>query len=147
MMQVRELLRTKSGNVVTVHPNTGLLTAVQLLIRHNIGGLPVVTPDGSVAGFVSERDVVKAVAASSEGLHQQTVDRIMQHPPVCGADDTLHEVMSRMTRERLRHLVVIENGRTIGVISVGDLVKHRLEELELETGTLRDYVAAQRATR
>jgi CBS domain-containing protein len=147
MMHVRELLRKKSANVVTVQPNTDVLTAVQLLIHHNIGGLPVVAADGSVVGFVAERDVVKGVEANSDGLPRQTVDRIMQRPPICHADDTIHEVMSRMTRERLRHLVVVDNGRTVGVISVGDLVKHRLEELELETGTLRDYVAAQRAAR
>jgi CBS domain-containing protein len=147
MMQVRELLLKKSANVVTVQPNTDVLTAVQLLIRHNIGGLPVVAADGSVVGFVAERDVVKGVEANSDALPRQPVERIMQRPPICRADDTLHEVMSRMTRERLRHLVVVDNGRTVGVISVGDLVKHRLEELELEAGTLRDYVAAQRAAR
>jgi len=147
MMHVRELLGKKSANVVTVQPNTDVLTAVQLLINHNIGGLPVVTPDGTLVGFVSERDVVKAVGASSDALPRQSVDRIMQRPPICRADDTLQEVMGRMTRERLRHLVVIDDGRAVGVISVGDLVKHRLEELELEAGTLRDYLAAQRATR
>ena len=147
MTQVRELLLKKSANVLTVQPITSVLTAVQLLSRHNIGGLPVVAADGSVVGFVAERDVVKGVEANSDTLPHQPVERIMQHPPICRADDTLHEVMSRMTRERLRHLVVVDNGRTIGVISVGDLVKHRLEELELEAGTLRDYVAAQRAGR
>jgi signal-transduction protein with cAMP-binding, CBS, and nucleotidyltransferase domain len=87
------------------------------------------------------------VEANSDALPRQPVERIMQRPPICRAEDTLHEVMSRMTRERLRHLVVVDEGRTIGVISVGDLVKYRLEELELEAGTLRDYVAAQRAAR
>jgi CBS domain-containing protein len=147
MMHVRELLRKKSADVVTVQPNTDVLTAVQFLISHNIGGLPVVTADGSLVGFVSERDVVKGVETNSDDLARQAVDRIMQRPPICYAGDTLHEVMSRMTRDRLRHLVVIDEGRTVGVISVGDLVKQRLEELELETGTLRDYVAAQRAAR
>jgi CBS domain-containing protein len=146
-MQVRELLRRKSGAVVTVRPTDQVSTAARLLMQHNVGGLPVVAEDGSLRGFVSERDIVRGVHAVGYGLTQLSVERIMSRPaPTCSADDPLQEVMSRMTRDRLRHLIVLEHDRLTGVISVGDLVKHRLEQLETEANVLRDYVSAQRAS-
>ena len=145
-MSVAALLRAKPGSVVTI-PDSGTLTdAVNLLIKHNIGGLPVVDDQGSPVGFLSERDVVRAVEKHPAGVGTLPVRQAMRRPaPTCRADDPLREVMGRMTRNRLRHLVVAGDDGIKGVISVGDLVKHRLEELETETGVLRDYVAAQRA--
>jgi CBS domain-containing protein len=99
-----------------------------------------------VVGFVAERDIVKALEASREQAVRLPVQQVMRRPaPTCGSEDSLQEVMARMTRDRLRHLVVVDAGRIAGVISVGDIVKYRLEQLETETGVLRDYVAAQRA--
>lgn len=144
-MRVRDLLRNKH-DVVTVSPDTDVAAATRLLMQHGIGGLPVVTDSGRVVGLVSERDIVKAVDASANAVGHLPVERVMRKPaPVCDVDASLHEIMNSMTRERQRHYVVIENDRIAGVVSVGDLVKHRLEQLELETGVLRDYVAAQRA--
>jgi CBS domain-containing protein len=146
-MSVRELLHRKRADVITVPSGTGVPTAARLLIEHGIGGLPVVSATGSVLGFVSERDIVRAVTASGDGIRDLPVERIMRRPPpLCAADDTLLDVMSRMTRERMRHLVVLDAETIAGVISVGDLVKHRLEQLDTETGVLRDYLAAQRAS-
>lgn len=147
-MRVRELLRHKSGNVITIRPDTSVGEATRLLMQHGIGGLPVVAPGGSVAGLLSERDVVRAVHQSTgTEVGGVPVERVMQRPaPTCSGDASLHDIMREMTRERHRHLVVLEGAQIAGVVSVGDLVKHRLEQLELETGVLRDYVAAQRAS-
>jgi CBS domain-containing protein len=147
-MTVKQLLRRKAPDVITITPDATVGAASRLLLAHRIGGLPVVPPEGGIAGFLSERDVVKAVHDHPDGIRSLPVRRVMRTPaPVCAADDNLHRTMGRMTRDRLRHLVVMEGDEILGVISVGDLVKHRLEQLETETGVLRDYVAAQRASR
>ncbi len=145
-MKVREVLRTKPAAVVTVEPELELAKAARMLIERGIGGLPVVRAGGEVIGFLSERDVVRAVQGHGGDVARVPVRVAMRRPaPTCSADDAIREVMARMTRDRLRHLVVLEEGRIVGVLSVGDLVKHRLEQLETEAGVLRDYVVAQRA--
>jgi CBS domain-containing protein len=146
MNSVRELLQEKVSTVITIRPDTDVGAAARLLFQHNIGGLPVVSK-GRVLGFVSERDIVRAVDENRESIRQLKAEQIMKRPPpVCSANDSLLDVMGRMTRHRLRHLIVLDDDAIAGVISVGDLVKHRLEQLETETVVLRDYVAARRAT-
>lgn len=146
-MRVRDVLRQKSSSLITVAPSADAKEAVRLLVIHNVGGLPVVTADGTPIGFVAERDVVRVVHENPDGVPRIPVTALMREAPICRAEDALEEVMWRMTRERLRHLVVQDGGRVIGVISVGDIVKHRLEQLETETSVLREYVAGQRAGR
>jgi CBS domain-containing protein len=146
-MRVRDLLGKKPSTVVAVEPRTELSAAVRLFFDHNIGGLAVVAPGGRPVGFLAERDVVRAVDLHQGTVKSLRVDEVMRPVPMCSADDVLEEVMRRMTRQRLRHLVAVDGEKLLGVVSVGDIVKHRLEQLETETGVLRDYVAAQRATR
>jgi CBS domain-containing protein len=146
-MRVREILAKKPSKVITVAPDAELRTAVRLLMEHGIGGLPVATNGGAPIGFIAEREVVSALDRYDGPIGHLRVEGVMRPLPECKADDTIEDVMSRMTRQRLRHLVVVDGGRIVGVISVGDLVRHRLEQLETETGVLRDYVAAQRAAR
>jgi len=147
-MSVLELLKRKSGGVISLESSAGVTAATRLLMHHGIGGLPVVDDRGSLVGFVSEREVVAAVDDHAQEVRELPVESIMRRPaPMCRSEDSIQRVMERMTRERLRHLVVLQGDRIVGVISVGDLVKHRLEQLETETGVLRDYVAAQRAMR
>jgi CBS domain-containing protein len=145
-MRVRDLLEQKKSQMITVEPNTDLGTAARLLMEHGIGGLPVVADGGKPVGFLAEREVVRAVHEYEGPLRHVRVGALMKPAPLCSADDSLPDVMSRMTRQRLRHLVVQDGGRLAGVISVGDIVKHRVQQLETETGVLRDYVAAHRAT-
>lgn len=145
-MHVRDLLKQKEATVISVGPDTNVSTAAHRMMRHNVGGLPVIGTVGQLVGFVAERDVVRAIDDHADDVRQLAVERIMQRPPAtCTLEDALRDVMARMTRNRLRHLVVLEGDRIAGVISVGDLVKHRLEQLETEAGVLRDYVAARRA--
>jgi CBS domain-containing protein len=145
-MHVRDLLRRKKdATVISIPGSADIGTAARLLMRHGIGGLPVVS-EGGLAGFLSEREVVQAVHRTGDGIRSVRVDEAMRRPaPTCSSDDRVEAVMARMNRERLRHLVVLDGTVIAGVLSVGDLVKHRLEELETETGVLRDYVVAQRA--
>jgi CBS domain-containing protein len=145
-MWVRNLLRSKGSNVITVGPDEDLGDVVALLMRHDIGAVPVVQGDRGLLGLISERDVARAVHRNRGDIRELPAARVMRRPaPTCSADDSLHHVMARMTRRRLRHLVVLDGRRMAGVISVGDLVKQRLEQLETETAVLRDYVTAQRA--
>jgi len=147
-MKIRELLKKKSRKVFCVEPTSDIAEAARLLMEHEIGGLAVVDARGSLVGFVSEREIVRGIDEHGDRASGRTVASLMRAPaPVCSSGDTIRKVMERMTRERLRHLVIEEDGRIVGVLSVGDLVKLRLKELETETGVLRDYVAAQRAMR
>jgi CBS domain-containing protein len=144
-MSVRELLKGRSAAMITVSRDADVASAARLMIDHGVGGLPVVGTKGEIVGMLAERDLVRAVREHAPQVNEVPVERIMRPPPTCAPGDSLQEVMSRMTRERLRHLVVVHDGEPVGLISVGDLVKFRLEQLETETGVLRDYVAAQRA--
>jgi CBS domain-containing protein len=145
-MRVRELLRDKAA-AVTIRTGTPLHVAARLLMERRIGGVPVLDDRESLVGFLSERDIVRALDRGGDNATQLPVDRFMQRPaPVCGMDDEVRQLMGSMTAERHRHVVVMDAGRIAGVISVGDLVKHRVQQLELEAGVLRDYVAAQRAS-
>jgi CBS domain-containing protein len=145
-MRVRDLLEQKNSKVITVEPGTDLGTAAKLLMEHGVGGLPVVTHDNTPVGFLAEREVVRAVHEYDGPIRHIRVEGLMRPAPMCSADDPVQDAMRRMTRLRLRHLLVQDGGSLVGVISVGDIVKHRLQELETETGVLRDYVAAHRAT-
>lgn len=145
-MRVRDLLSKKGSTVITIGPDEKIGAAVRLLIDHDIGGLPVANGPGELLGFVAERDIVRLADLSFQPIREVPVRQAMRSPaPVCSTDDPVSDVMSRMTRERVRHLVALDGGRIAGVISVGDLLKERLEELEAEAGVLRDYAAARRA--
>jgi CBS domain-containing protein len=144
-MSVRQLLRNKRSGVISVTPDATLGEACRLMMRNDIGGLPVVSPEGRPVGFIAEREIVRAADRNGGAIQHLSVRSSMRPLPLCSADDPLQEVMGRMTRDRLRHIVVTDGDAVAGIISVGDIVKHRLEQLEMETGVLRDYVIAQRA--
>ena len=120
--------------------------AVRLLFIHN-GGMPVVESDGAVVGFIGERDIVKTMNGHLGPVRHMLAQDVMRLAAFCEPDDSVETVMRRMTSERVRHLVVREHGQVLGVVSVGDMVKLTLSQLEMETAVLRDYVAAQRASR
>lgn len=144
-MRVRDLVGS-GRRVITIDPGAPLSRAMDLLLTHEIGALPVVASDGTAVGILSERDIIRALRGSDTPVPSLPVSRAMRRPPpTCELDDSLHAVTARMTRERARHLVVCDAAALVAVLSVGDLVKHRLEELETEAGVLRDYVVGQRA--
>lgn len=144
-MHVRDLVDQQ--RVITVSPQEEVSRAIRLLFSHNIGGMPVVAPDGAIVGFIGERDIVKTMNGHLGPVRHMLVRDVMGPAAFCDPDDSVEAVMRRMTSERVRHLVVRENGHVLGVVSVGDMVKYRLGQLEMETAVLRDYVAAQRVSR
>ncbi len=141
-MKVDSVLAAKGHEVATVSPTATLTTVAQQLRLEGIGAL-VVLDGGRLAGIISERDVVHAFAAHRAETSEIKVADVMTRDVItCGREDSLTRVLGVMTRHRVRHLPVLEGGRLIGLISIGDAVKHRLAELETETAVLRDaYIA------
>jgi CBS domain-containing protein len=144
-VHVRDLVDQQ--RVITVSPKADVAEAIRLLFSYNIGGMPVVAPDGAVVGFIGERDIVRAINSHLEPVRHILVQDAMRAAAFCDADDPIETVMRKMTSDRVRHLVVLDNGRILGVVSVGDMVKYRLSQLEVETAVLRDYLAGQRVSR
>ena len=140
-MKVRTILDTKGRHVVTIRPDASVSTAVHRLVLERIGAL-VVSEDGhKVAGIISERDIIQSLAKSGQDLltSGRRVAELMEHNVItCTPDDTVQQVMAEMTRRRVRHLPVMEGGGLVGIISIGDVVKSRLEEVELEANVLRE---------
>lgn len=138
-MNVEGILKAKGHDVETVRPDTAMALALDRLSSMQIGAL-VVSGDGSkVEGVISERDIVRGLARHGARLLDLSVGEVMaRHVPVCSPDDPIQEVMAQMTRTRNRHIPVVHGGQLYGLVSIGDLLKHRLEELELQTNVLRD---------
>jgi CBS domain-containing protein len=141
-MNVETILRNKGNWVATVRPDATLAEAVDILNRERIGAL-VVTEDGeSVYGVLSERDVVIALAEYGEDLLSRPVDAVMTSNFVtCDPGDTVGELMAEMTNRRIRHFPVVADGRLRGIVSIGDLVKSRLDEVEFEASSMRSFIA------
>jgi CBS domain-containing protein len=143
-MHVREILRAKGRAVVTVPRETSVAAAAARMQMEHVGAL-VVSADGRpIEGMLDERDIVRAYVRYGAGLADKTVGDVMrEETATCSPADSLRHVMSEMTRHRLRHLPVIEGGALAGIVSIGDVVKYRLEELELEREIIRDAYAAR----
>jgi CBS domain-containing protein len=140
-MTVRAILDLKGRDVTTITPDKTLGDAASLLSQHKIGALVVTGADRRVTGILSERDIVKAVSAGgAAALEEKIAARMTREVITCGPQDTMAELMGHMTAGRFRHLPVVENGRLVGIISIGDVVKHRLAEMERESSALRDYI-------
>lgn len=140
-MTVRLLLQKKSGSLVTISPDAPLTQAVDSLAEHRIGAIVAVGADGRLEGILSERDVVRILAEKGTEVLSSPVSSVMTRAVVtCAPDDAIPVIMERMTRGRFRHVPVVENGRLTGIISIGDVVKHRVEEMERESAELRDYI-------
>jgi CBS domain-containing protein len=141
-MDVGSMLERKARAVVTIAPGATLTEAVLLLREHGIGAL-VVSIDGSrVDGMLSERDVVRRLAIDGADALEMTVARAMSTPVIaCSPSDELPELMAVMTERRVRHLPVLVEQRLVGLVSIGDVVKHRVDELEHENRALFEYLS------
>lgn len=142
-MSIQNILRRKGNKVATVTSASTIANAAHRLRLERIGAL-VVSDDGKqIAGILSERDIVQGL--SEHGLHvaDMPVSALMSHHVVtCGPDASVTDVMRIMTQHRIRHVPVVAEGRLQGIVSIGDVVKSRLEDMELETSVLRDYAVA-----
>lgn len=145
MRNVRSLLKRKGSQVVTVDASMPVMEAVRRLHQHQIGAMPVVDDRARMVGIFSERDVVRGLAEKGVAMLEDPVRQWMTSPVhFCKPEDSIRDVMEQMTYRRVRHLPVVEDGRLVGLISIGDIVKSRLEELEEEAQVLRDLIVAGR---
>jgi CBS domain-containing protein len=142
-MLVRHILRDKGREVVTISSDATLSEAARLLARKRIGALVVRDRDGALAGILSERDIVRAVAEASVNALAHSVSAHMTRTlQTCREADNVEDLIETMTHQRLRHLPVIENDRLCGIVSIGDVVKTRIAETVHEADSLRQYIAA-----
>ena len=138
-MFISDVLRNKGYQVEKIHPTDSVELAVRKLSEHRIGALVVEDPWMKPVGIFSERDFINAVARSGGAVLGFEVQQLMSTPILtCRPSDRIEAVLATMTMARIRHLPVIENNELKGIVSIGDLVKHRLDEKELEASVLRD---------
>jgi CBS domain-containing protein len=141
-MTVRAILSRKGRDVATIAPTVSLSEAVRLLAQRRIGAVVVTGPDSRVAGILSERDIVRSLSERGPAALDDNVAAVMTRKVMtCTEAETVAAIMERMTAGKFRHLPVVEQGRLAGIISIGDVVKWRLEEIEGETNALREYIA------
>lgn len=141
-MTISAILHTKGHEIISVSSDTLVADAVKLFAERRIGAVPVID-DGNVVGIFSERDVVYSLARNGAGALDQRVGDVMTSPALTVTPgDAVMAALSLMTRRRVRHLPVIDNGQTVGFVSIGDLVKHRIDRIENEAAAMRDYIAS-----
>jgi CBS domain-containing protein len=143
MTTVQAILGLKGGDVATADPGHTLGHVVGKLAELRIGAMVVSDEARNVIGIISERDVVKMIAAHGASVLQEPVAKFMTRSvQTCTRKDTVDELMEMMTRGRFRHVPVVEGGKLVGIVSIGDVVKHKIEEAEHEAEVLREYIAS-----
>ena len=143
-MKIADILDTKGRTVHSVLPWLTVAEVVERLGRLGVGAVLVCDENHAIRGIVSERDIVRALRKHGAALLGMPVSDVMtRYVQTCDPDETVAHAMARMTAGRYRHLPVVVDGRLAGMVSIGDLVKHRVREMELETGVLRDAVIAR----
>jgi CBS domain-containing protein len=140
-MTVKAILCQKGSDVVTIEPTAALSSAVKTLFERRIGAVVITGADQQVAGILSERDIVWALAEQGARVLGEPVGQVMTRKVVtCTESETVGEIMERMTAGKFRHVPVLDRGRLAGIISIGDVVKFRLGEIEHESNALREYI-------
>lgn len=144
-MKVAAILKAKGASVATTPPDETVSTIVWELRSKNIGAL-VISEDGiTVLGLIAERDIIHGLAEHGARLLGLRASQLMTQPVLtCAREDSVTTVMALMTRHRVRHIPVVEDGKLCGIVSIGDVVKHRLDELEMEANIIREAYIARR---
>jgi CBS domain-containing protein len=143
-MQISDLLNRKGTYVATIRSDVSIIEVTRELSARSVGALVVSNDGRSILGIVSERDVVRAISQFGPGILESEVQIIMSHDVhTCSPDDAVDSLMSTMTDHRIRHLPVVEGGVLSGIVSIGDLVKSRLDELEQDRAALEQYITAR----
>ncbi|HWV61381.1 MAG TPA: CBS domain-containing protein [Sphingopyxis sp.] len=141
-MTIGAILRERTGAVISARPGDAVRTAVDLLAQNRIGAVPVLEGD-SVVGIFSERDIVRLLSSYGSDALDRSLDEVMTKSPVtCDANMAVIGALSQMTQKRIRHLPVVDAGRLVGFVSIGDLVKYRIDRIEAEAAAMRDYIAS-----
>jgi CBS domain-containing protein len=140
-MIVKDILAQKGGDILTIEPSATLAAATKMLAQRRIGALVVTGADRRIVGIISERDIVRVLDQKGTAVLDAPIAETMTRKVVtCAVSDTIAVIMERMTEGKFRHVPVVEQGRLVGIISIGDVVKARLGELEREHDALRDYI-------
>ena len=140
-MNVKTILALKGNHVTTIQPTATIESAVALLAEHRIGALVVLGADQRVIGILSERDIVRTLAELGASTLSTPLAQVMTRKVVsCSEADTVGAIMERMTIGKFRHVPVLDQDRLVGIVSIGDVVKHRLSEVEHESAALHDYI-------
>jgi CBS domain-containing protein len=140
-MQVRDVLKTKGHRVITIEAEATVSEAIARMALNNIGSLPVVDDEGRLQGVFSERDVLRGIHTRGEGFGRTWVADVMTPNPVtCGCDDDVHDVMGKMTERRIAKVPVLDHGKIVGIISVGDVIKFLYERVQSENQYLMTYI-------
>jgi CBS domain-containing protein len=143
-MRIADILGEKGIEVHTALPWITVLDATRRLADAEVGALVVCDADRRIRGIISERDIVRALAKRGPSVLEERVETVMTRDVhTCSSQETVARAMGLMTRFRYRHLPVVDHGKLVGMISIGDLVKHRVTEMEMETGVLRDRVISK----
>jgi CBS domain-containing protein len=139
-MTIRAILRTKGTEILSISGSASVTDAVAILAEKRIGALPVID-DGAVRGIFSERDVIYGLAREGAAILGRTIAEVMISPAITVApDDGVLDALGLMTRRRIRHLPVLEGDVLVGFVSIGDLVKHRIDRIEADAAAMRDYI-------
>jgi len=140
-MTVSTLLAQKGRGVVTIEPGANLAEAAQLLTEKRIGAALILGADHRVVGIISERDIVRALAERGAAALTEPVSQTMTRKvETCNESEPISSIMERMTDGKFRHVPVVDQGRVVGIISIGDVVKHRLHDMERESAAMREYI-------
>lgn len=140
-MNVKAILATKGGDIVSIEPTAALLAAAKLMRARRIGSLVIRGAGGRLSGILSERDIVCALAEHGAAALAFPVAQVMtRNVMTCSEDDTVAGIMEQMTAGKFRHMPVVNEGQLIGLVSIGDVVKQRVEEVERESEAMRDYI-------
>lgn len=141
-MTVAHILQSKGSDVISVSPTAAILEVADILAEHKIGAVLVIGPGDKLAGIISERDIVRALAQRGRELAGSKVSEYMTSELItCAPDATIDQIMSLMTQGRVRHLPVLDKGKLCGMISIGDIVKRRIAEVEFEAEEMKRYIA------
>ena len=141
-MTIGAILRGRSGAVISARPGDTVRAVVDLLAQNRIGAVPVIEGD-AVVGIFSERDIVRLLSSYGPDALDRTLDDVMTKSPVtCDSHMAVIGALSQMTQKRIRHLPVVDGGKMVGFVSIGDLVKYRIDRIEAEAAAMRDYIAS-----
>lgn len=139
-MTIKAILQSKGADILSISGEASVKDAIALLAEKRIGALPVID-EGEVRGIFSERDVVYGIAREGAAILVRKVSDVMISPAITVVpDEPVMGALGLMTRRRIRHLPVVENGKPLGFVSIGDLVKYRIDKIEAEAAALRDYI-------
>jgi CBS domain-containing protein len=140
-MTVSMILAGKGREVVTIEPSASLASAVGLLAEKRIGAVLILGADRRISGILSERDIVRAFAArGADALAEPVSQTMTRKVSTCNESESVSSIMERMTEGKFRHVPVVDQGQIVGIVSIGDVVKHRLQQMERDSAAMRDYI-------